>query len=184
MKLLNLLTILAVLLAPPIKAQRLMENLDRGLVAIPQGEGKVYVGWRLLGTEPNAIAFNLYRTTGKGKPLKLNKKPITQSTNFVDQGIDAGQANQYTVRAVLKGKEQAASKPYTIAANAPIQPYITLPLQAPAGYAPNDVSAADLDGDGAYDPGRAPTSRGRDNSQKGLTDAPVLEGYKLDGTLL
>jgi rhamnogalacturonan endolyase len=44
-------------------AQRQMERLGRGVVAVPVEEGKVYVGWRLLGTEPEAIAFNLYRVT-------------------------------------------------------------------------------------------------------------------------
>ena len=41
---------------------RFMENLGRGMIAINQGNGRVYVGWRLLGTDPNEIAFNLYRS--------------------------------------------------------------------------------------------------------------------------
>ncbi|HUT10150.1 MAG TPA: hypothetical protein VMY42_06610, partial [Thermoguttaceae bacterium] len=45
----------------PAGAQRQMEHLGRGMVAIHQGGGKVYVGWRLLGTDPDDIAFNLYR---------------------------------------------------------------------------------------------------------------------------
>jgi rhamnogalacturonan endolyase len=40
-------------------AQRKMESLGRGTIAIPQGGGKVYVGWRLLGTDPDGIAFHL-----------------------------------------------------------------------------------------------------------------------------
>ncbi|NQT82837.1 hypothetical protein HQ563_07435, partial [bacterium] len=67
-------------------AQRQMEKLGRGLVAINQGGGKVYVGWRLLGTDPDNTAFNLYRSTGGGDPIKLNDQPITDSTNFVDNG--------------------------------------------------------------------------------------------------
>ena len=51
-------------LATPATAQRQMEKLGRGVVAVNQGEGKVFVSWRLLGTEPDSIAFNVYRTTG------------------------------------------------------------------------------------------------------------------------
>ena len=43
-----------------------MEALGRGVVAIPDGGGKVFVGWRLLGTDPDDIAFNVYRSTGGG----------------------------------------------------------------------------------------------------------------------
>ncbi len=166
------------------QAQRVMENLSRGVVAISQGKGRVYVGWRLLGTEPSTIAFNLYRTTGSGKAVKLNKQPLTQSTNYVDQGVDGTLPTAYVVRAVLNGKEQAASAPFTLPANAPAQPYLTIPLQTPVGYTPNDASTGDLDGDGNYDIVLHQTGRGRDNGQVGLTDPPVLEGYKMDGTLL
>ena len=43
---------------------RQMEALGRGLVAINLGEGKIFVSWRLLGTDPEDIAFNLYRRSG------------------------------------------------------------------------------------------------------------------------
>ena len=39
-------------LAISASAQRQMEKLGRGVVAINQGEGKAFVSWRLLGTEP------------------------------------------------------------------------------------------------------------------------------------
>jgi rhamnogalacturonan endolyase len=47
-----------------------MEKLGRGVVAINQGEGKVFVSWRLLGTEPDGIGFNVYRTSGAARPPK------------------------------------------------------------------------------------------------------------------
>ena len=58
-------------------AQRQMEYLDRGLIAIPLAGDSAYIGWRMLGTETDEIAFNLYRQTGNEKPVKLNKKQIT-----------------------------------------------------------------------------------------------------------
>ncbi|MBM3852659.1 MAG: hypothetical protein FJ399_05845, partial [Verrucomicrobia bacterium] len=42
-------------------ALRQMELLDRGVVAIHQPDGRVAVSWRLLATDPEGVAFNLYR---------------------------------------------------------------------------------------------------------------------------
>src|SRR5687768_14008107 len=41
---------------------RQMEYLNRGLVALRTGPSSAYVGWRMLGTDPSEIAFNLYRS--------------------------------------------------------------------------------------------------------------------------
>ncbi len=43
------------------QAQYQMENLGRGVVAVRQSSTQVYVGWRMLGTDPFHITFNLYR---------------------------------------------------------------------------------------------------------------------------
>ena len=45
-----------------------MEKLNRGVVAVNQGEGKAFVSWRMFGTDPDGIAFNVYRTTGTAAP--------------------------------------------------------------------------------------------------------------------
>jgi rhamnogalacturonan endolyase len=170
--------------AVPVQAQRQMEKLGRDVVAINQGDGKVYVGWRMLGTDPNDIAFNLYRITGGGPAVKLNDQPITESTNYVDTGVDLSRSNSYFVRPVLEGQEQHASAAYTLTANAPVQPYISIPLQTPEGCTPNDASVGDLDGDGEYEIVLHQAPRGRDNARSGTTGEPVFEAYKLDGTFL
>ncbi|MDF2441399.1 MAG: rhamnogalacturonan endolyase, partial [Abditibacteriota bacterium] len=46
------------------------------------------------------------------------------------------------------------------------------------------ASTADLDGDGEYEIVLHQAGRGRDNSQNGETDPPILQAYKLNGTLL
>jgi rhamnogalacturonan endolyase len=183
-----------------VQAQYVVENLGRGVVAVRSSETQVYVGWRMLGTDPAGVAFNLYRTAGDGAPTKLNSTPLTSSTDFVDTTADLAQPNAYTVRPVLGGAELPASAPYLLAANAPIQQYLTVPLQRPAGgtvevppgqptgsytYSPNDASVADLDGDGEYeivvkwDPSNA-----RDNASRGLSANQLIEAYALDGTRL
>ncbi|MDQ3812408.1 MAG: rhamnogalacturonan lyase [Armatimonadota bacterium] len=165
-------------------AQRQMERLGRGVVAIHQDNGKVFVGWRMLGTDPDNIAFNLYRATGGGAPVKLNQQPITGPTSFVDDKVDLSQSNIYFVRAVLYGWEQAASGMFMLPANAPARPYVSIPLKTPEGYTPNDASVADLDGGGEYEIILHQTGRGHDNSHNGETDPPILQAYKLDGRLL
>src|SRR5215212_4263914 len=79
---------LAFLFSSALHAQRVMENLGRGVVALRQPDGKVFVSWRLLGTEKNNLVFNLYRSLDGGKPEKLNKQPLIKGTNFIDDLID------------------------------------------------------------------------------------------------
>jgi rhamnogalacturonan endolyase len=161
-----------------------MENLGRGVVALNMGGGKVFVSWRLLGTDPEEIAFNLYRATGEEKPVKLNTAPITDATNYTDTGVDTAKSNTYFVRPILKGVEQAMSKSFLnkLPANAPVRQYVEVPMKTPAGYTINDCSVGDLDGDGEYEIVVHMTGRGKDNSQNGPTDPPILQAYKFDGT--
>jgi rhamnogalacturonan endolyase len=180
-----------------------MENLGRGVVAIPQAPGKIYVGWRLLGTDPDDLAFNLYRTTGRSVPVRLNPAPLLATTDFVDTTAPTSLAGappplSYFVRPILAGVEQPASAPFTLASATlavSALPYFSVPLAPPPNgttpdnlgytYSANDCSAADLDGDGEYelivkwDP-----SNSKDNSLSGYTGHVLLDAYKLDGTRL
>ncbi len=166
------------------KAQRQMESLSRGVVAINQGGGHVFLSWRLLGNEPSGLAFNVYRTVGEGHPKKLNALPLTNETHYTDNDAELSQATEYTVRPVLDGKELEPSVPFRFLANAPARPYLTVPLRTPAGYSPNDCAVGDLDGDGEYELVVHMAGRGRDNSQAGITDAPIFHAYRLDGKML
>lgn len=179
-----LATLLILAGATLASAQRQMEALGRGVVAINQGSGKVYVGWRLLGTDPDELAFNLYRATDSGAPVKLNAAPLVQTTDFVDTSADLTKANAWFVRPVLLGVEQAASGRFALKAGAPVQPYVSVPLQTLPNNIPNDVSVGDLDGDGEYELIVKQEEVPRDNSQSGYTGETKLEAYKLDGTML
>lgn len=167
-----------------LQAQRQMENLDRGVIAIRTSSDSVYIGWRLLGTEPDEIAFNVYRQTGGEKPVRLNISPVKESTNYLDGSPDCTRDNAYFVKAILDGKEQEASKSFALKANSPAQQYITIPLKTPADYTPNDISPGDLDGDGAYEIILHQTGRSIDNPSPGISGIPIFQAYKLDGTLL
>lgn len=163
-------------------SQRQMENLDRGVVAVRNPEGNVFVSWRLLATEPPDIVFNLYRSMGNGKTEKLNKEVISKVTHFIDTNNDTTLHRTYFVKTVIKKKEGTASKAFNLKPGS--APYLSIPMQTPPGYSPNDASIAHLDGDGEYEIVLHQAGRGRDNSQAGVTDPPVFQAYKLDGTLL
>ena len=75
------LVFITLICVPGLMAQRQMENLDRAVIAVRCPGDSVYVGWRLLGTEPDDITFNLYRRSGNDKPVRLNQTPIKESTN-------------------------------------------------------------------------------------------------------
>ena len=65
--------ILFLLLFVSLKAlsQRQMENLDRGIIAI-KDKGQFFISWRVLGIDPDDVAFNLYRKSGTQKAVLLN----------------------------------------------------------------------------------------------------------------
>src|SRR4051794_38132705 len=142
-----LLLALAGILTGTAHAAKQMENINRGVVAVSTGSG-IYVGWRLLGTDPANVSFNVYRSGTLVSGL------IANSTNFLDTG--GSTSSTYTVRPVINGVEQAASESATVWTN----PYLAVNLQRPNGgttpdgvtydYSPNDLSVGDLDGDGQY----------------------------------
>lgn len=168
----------------PSAAQRVMEHLGRGLIAVRTAPDSVYIGWRLTGTDPEDISFNFYRKAAGEKPVKLNAKPLTESTNFIDAAADLSVDNSYYVVPVLKRKELAKSEEYVLKAGSQVQQYISIPLRTPQGYTPNDISPGDLDGDGEYELVVHQTGRSIDTPSTGISGVPVFQAYKTDGTFL
>lgn len=152
-----------------------MEELDRGFVAISSGEG-MFLSWRFLGTDSTELAFNIY----KNGEL-LNKKPISDVTNYTDASYDTVKDADavYTLVPVLNKKEQTDEAENAINFGGE---YLSIPVkQYEVGdYDINDASVGDLDGDGQYEiiVRRNPA----DMSVKSRTAYPLLEAYKLDGT--
>ena len=169
-----------------LSAQRQMEYLDRGVVAVRNAEGKVFISWRLLATDPDDISFDVIRTNGNGnnpdKATRINKTPVTKTTNIIDETADTSGSYAYAVIPIINGKKNPASKFFIVKPGN--IPYFSIGLQTPAGYTPNDASVGDLDGDGEYEIVLHQVGRSHDNSQAGFTDPPIFQAYKLDGTLL
>lgn len=157
---------------------RMVERLDRGVLALPTSDG-IFISWRLQGYEPLNLGFNLYRDG-----TKLNTAPITGATGYTDNAGTS--SSSYVVKAVQGDIETDASKP--------VKPWGELtkriPLDRPAGgagysYSPNDASVGDLDGDGQWDIVlKWDPSNAQDNANSGTTANVYLDGLKIDGTRL
>lgn len=125
-------------------AQRVTDKLDRGLVALPSGSGN-FVSWRIMGEEYYDVEYNLYRDG-----VKLNAVPLKVS-NYTD--TKGTSSSKYQVAAVVRGVEQEKCAEVTRWNNGyldiPMQPVINRNGQVvTSNYTLNDVSLADVDGDG------------------------------------
>ncbi len=164
--------------------QRVNEKINRGMLAIPNNDGQVYLGWRLLATDADGTAFNIYRSVEDTEAVKLNKKPVVATTDFIDEQ-PAPKGSTYWVRPVLEGKELEPSEKALLKANAEDKTYcLSIKLQGTYGIA--KLAIADLNGDGTYDfvtkwPDFSIDPAGRPNTT-GLTYK--LEAYLSDGTFL
>jgi rhamnogalacturonan endolyase len=164
------------------------EKLDRGLVAMRQADGAVYVGWRLLESDGADTAFHVYRRTGQaGTARRLTAEPLRESTNFVDADAPSEGNPHYFVRPVTAESEGDPSPAVALPGTPAGQSHIAIPLQG--NYGAHKVAAGDLDGDGRYelilqqpdfntDPYQAP------GYWKKSPDTYKLEAYSLDGRFL
>lgn len=162
---------------------RQAEYLNRGLVAVLTDNG-VFLSWRYLNTDPDEIAFNVYKNGNK-----VNAVPIGDVTNYVDTtGADS---SLYQISTVIAGKEEMQPETVSVWHN----DYLPIPLDKPAdartkdggaySYIAGDASVADVDGDGEYEivflwsP-----SNSKDNSHAGYTGNVYIDAVELDGTKL
>lgn len=156
-----------------LNAQRQMEHLDHSLLAVNTASG-VYVNWRILASEYEAVQYNLYRDG-----TLVNVQPISGASNFLDTG--GSLSSTYEIRTVINGVENTLHESTTVWE----KKYIDIPVRAIDGdytrYELNDASAGDLDGDGQYE---IVVKRLVIDNQKTNTDYHYLEAYELDGTFL
>lgn len=130
---------LALLVSMGANAQRFTDKLDRGLVAVKTTKG-VYCSWRIQTDEYYDVKYNLYRDG-----TRVNAEPLDVS-NFTD--ASGSESSQYTVKAVLNGVEQQASKAATVFKSNYKEIKIKHDASLKATYEPNDACCADVDGDG------------------------------------
>lgn len=174
-------------------AQKQVEKLDRGLIALKVDDRKVFLSWRLLASDPKDATFDIYRQQkGKAK-LKLNRKALAAGTNFTDSTAKSGTAYTWSVKLSAVAETDAGSS-YFLSNDSRSTGYLSIPLQVPAPgeidgkpftYSANDASVADLDGDGQYEIIlKWNPSNAIDPPRTGFTGNQLLDAYRLDGKLL
>jgi rhamnogalacturonan endolyase len=175
---------IGLLFVPSIQAQRQMEKLDRGLIALGKSNGDVYLSWRLLKSDSDSVAFNVYRSTDD-RVVKLNDQPITVSTDFVDSRTPDTGTHQWWVVPLTDGKELAASRRVGVVRHESETAYVSIPLQG--DYSFQKIGIADLNGDGALDYVVKQPGWGTDPGQGHWRPSPgtyKVEAYLNDGTFL
>lgn len=138
-------------LSLPSLGQKVPERIDRGLVALTVGKQQIYVGWRLLREDPAGVAFNVYRREpGVTTDFrKVNRDPVTTSTNFMDTTVENGHAYRYRIKRIVDGKEEDTAGEAYVFMRPADQPSYSIFLQD--NITVKNIGIGDLDGDGAYD---------------------------------
>ena len=158
----------------------------RGTLNHTSGYSHALVSWRLLPTDPDNVAFDIYKSEDNGQETKLNELPITNATCWADKSINVRTTSIY--RVTVAGSEQTLCE-YTFTPQMAETFYRTIRLNThvpdPAlTYAANDAQVGDLDGDGVMEIilKRQPYDGANQGGwREGTT---LLEAYKLDGTFL
>ena len=176
-KLLILLSIL-LSLALNANAQRVIDKLDRGVVAVKTTSG-VFVSWRIQSDEYYDVTYNLYRNGS------LVAENLTTS-NYTDAAGTA--SDSYAVEAVKRGVKQPKSTAVTPWANSYLEITPKHDKSITSTLVPNDACCADVDGDGEleillkYDNQSEINASFPRNGYNG--EYSIFECLKLDGTVL
>lgn len=168
-----------------LSAQRKVDVMDRGIIAMPRSSSQIYVSWRHFATDPDEIAYNLYyKTSEAGALTKANPNLINNSTNFT-VGLNTASADYtFVVKSVLNGVETDEPGSFTLPrstiASRIVHDFDFEPL--PAGTPAMGMKfcwPADLNGDGRYDYVMDRQNYGVDNYP-----SPKVEAYTSKGEFL
>jgi len=143
-----------------ITAQRKMEKLDRGVVAVRNTVGNFFVSWRYLATDPENVRFNLYANKSGGAGFSKLNSVLLSMTNFSPASGSVAVGSQLYVTQVINGVEGVPSAVFTVSGSG-FTTYRSAFLDVTynpvldgldiSKYSTKFIWPADLDGDGEYD---------------------------------
>ncbi|MBQ2664322.1 MAG: hypothetical protein IJG16_09265, partial [Clostridia bacterium] len=158
------------------------EDLSRGLVAVPSGDG-ILVSWRYLGTDSASAHAEISRN---GEYIA----DVYDTTNYFDANGKSG--DKYSIIMFRGNTDVGFEEGECVAWD---KEYLSIPVVKydKGDYIVDDASVGDLDGDGEYEyivrrtPADYFNKLNVDESGKVIDtrDAyPLVEAYELDGTHL
>ena len=159
-------------------AQRVIDKLDRGVVAVKTTNG-VFVSWRIQSDEYYDVTYNLYRD-GSLVAEGLNVSNYTDAAGTT--------ASSYTIEAVKRGVKQSMSAAATTWSKNYLEITPKHDKSITSTLVPNDACCADVDGDGQveillkYDNLSEINASFPRNGHNG--EYSIFECLKLDGTVL
>jgi autotransporter-associated beta strand protein len=182
------------LLTTGAQAQRVTDVVDRGLVALPGGSG-MFVSWRKFGEEYYDTKYNLYRNGTKiASDLTVSNYQDTSGSSSASYQVEA------VVRGVVQEKSKAVKAWSQAYYDVKMKPVVNRAGQtignsvagntggadtSTPGYQLNDVSLADVDGDGISEfIVKRNNGTGNLRSASNRTDFNLYECYRIDGTRL
>ena len=162
------------------------EKLDRGLVAVRQGND-VVLSWRALGSDGKGATSDVYRD---GQKIATGVKPCF----YIDKFQKRGATYRVLTRGV-DGRPCAPSGEFRLGDDAPRHPCFDIPIDCPPpgetpdgerySYVANEASIGDLDGDGEFEIVlKWEPTNAKDPSQAGYTGRQIFDAYKLSGKRL
>ena len=158
-------------------AQRTVDKLDRGLVAVRSGSS-TFVSWRIQPDEYYDVTYTLYRNGSK------IAEGLTVS-NYTDKQYSA--SNTYKVEAIKHSGNEMSGEVTPWAAN-----YLEItpkhPDEISSTLVPNDACCVDVDGDGVVEILQKFDNRDEMNNrfpkEGNNGEYTIMECLKLDGTVL
>jgi rhamnogalacturonan endolyase len=165
------------------------EKLDRGLVALRDLDGSVFLSWRLFKEDPQDITFRLTRRNPTG--AEASRVALTEqghrNTHVVDRepGAEPRLYELFTCDSEGDAGRLAAS--LRIEQPGALKPYISIRLDGDYDF--QKVGVGDLTGDGALEfiikqPNFNTDPYQRPGYWKPSTTTYKIEAYRLDGTML
>ena len=157
------------------QAVQVKEKLNRAPVAVKTSQG-ILVSWRYLSADCDAT-FSVYRNG------TLVKDGIADVTNYLDASGSAG--DTYKVVSSKGGEAECQAWDNMFTKLSLPRPAAIKSGNTTGRYRPDDISVADLDGDGDYEfVLKWMPDNQRDNGSNGYSSPCILEAYEFDGTRL
>ncbi len=145
--------LLALILAVPLAATQADKTpaAPRGVVALPNEDGRVTVSWRLLESDTATTAFHVYRRDlyADAGFVRITETPLADSTTFLDKTTRPGSSYRYRIHAITSGRETPSSDTAYVTATDWHKPYVSVAFDG--NYTAKTVGIGDLTGDGVLD---------------------------------
>ena len=144
------------------------------------------ISWSKSQRVTGIVDFDFYKSVDGETEVKLNEKPISNTTSWVDADIDVSKTNVYRVT-LANQAETLCDYTFTSEMAEKFYHEIRLNMNVPDAsitYSPDDIQLGDLDGDGELEivvkrePYDGANQGGWNNG------STLLEAYKMDGTFL